>query len=204
MSLTASELYLASATLPISWTFVNSGYGFRLCTDADDAGSRFVPVEHPLQTIAVRAEVADFERRRAAELTLDVEQVLEHVRRLAIGHVAEHVDVRQAHQRRRHAAVVRGAAAASERRVERQVRRQQQRVVAAASRQVARHVEPRVAGVLHVEDAGAGAERPLLARVPRPADPRREVLLVVVDQAVAQRPSRATWMLGAKRSTVPS
>src|SRR5881397_3046065 len=33
VSLTASELYRASATLPISWTFVNSGYGFRLCTE---------------------------------------------------------------------------------------------------------------------------------------------------------------------------
>src|SRR5207244_9757861 len=33
VSLTASELYLASATFPISWTFVYSGYGFRLCTD---------------------------------------------------------------------------------------------------------------------------------------------------------------------------
>ena len=132
------------------------------------------------------AEVADFERRRAAELALDVEQVLEHVRRLAIGHVAQHVDVLQAHQRRRHAAVVRRAAAAPERRVERQIRRQQHRVVAAASRQVARHVEPRVAGILHIEDAGAGAERPLLARVPGPAEPRREVLLVVENQPIAE------------------
>ena len=158
---------------------------------SDDAGNRFVPIEHPLQTIAAGAEVADFERRRTAELALDVEQVLEHVRRLAIGHVAQHVHVRQAHQRRRHAAVVRAPAAAPERRVERQIRRQQQRVVATASGQVARHVEPRVAGVLHVEDAGAGAERPLLAGVPRPAEPRREVLLVVENQADRQAGRRA-------------
>src|SRR3954447_6365717 len=38
VSLTASELYLASATFPISWIFVNSGYGFRLCTDPTRPG----------------------------------------------------------------------------------------------------------------------------------------------------------------------
>ena len=97
-----------------------------------EPGNRFVPIEHALQTIAVGAEVAELECRRAVELALDVEQILEHVRRLAIGHVAQYVDVRQADQRRCHAAVVRGPHA-SEGDVEGQIRRQQQRVVTTAS-----------------------------------------------------------------------
>ena len=52
---------------------------------------------------------------------LSFEQVLKHVRRFAIGVVAQHVDVGQAHERRRHAAIV-VAADAPERLLERQVR----------------------------------------------------------------------------------
>ena len=51
---------------------------------------------------------------------------------------------------------------------------------------VARHVEPRIAGVLHVEDAGAGTDRPGVAGRPGPSDPRSEIQLVVIDQTPAQ------------------
>ena len=103
MSFIASELYLASATLPISWILVNSGYGRRLC---EAAGPRrhLVGVEHPLEPFAAGPEVADLERRDAAELALDVEHVLNHVRRLAVVHVAEDVVIRHADERRLHAA----------------------------------------------------------------------------------------------------
>src|SRR5258708_18995600 len=80
---------------------------------------------------------------------------------------------------------------------ERQNRRQQQRVVTTASRQVARHVEPRVPGILHVEDARACAEGPFLAGVPCPSEPWSEVFLVVVNQAVAE--AAVTSLLDVRR-----
>ena len=51
--------------------------------------SHLVGVEHPLEAFAAGPEVADFERRVRVELPLDVEHVLNHVRRLAVVHVAE-------------------------------------------------------------------------------------------------------------------
>ena len=59
------------------------------------------------------------------------------------------------------------------------------RVLTTAGR-VTGHIESRIPGVLHVEDAGAGTKRPVIARRPRPSDPGREVQFVVVDEAPAQ------------------
>ena len=123
MTFTAIELYFASATLPISWTLVNSGYGRRVWT-LPGPGTDLVGVEHALEPLALRPEIADLHGRRAAELSLHVEDVLNHVRRLAVVHVAEHVVLRDADQRRLHAAGI--GARPGERRVPIQI--QQQRV----------------------------------------------------------------------------
>ena len=47
---------------------------------------------------------ANLERSISAEFALDIEDVLNHVRCLAVVHVSEHVVLWNAHQRRLHAA----------------------------------------------------------------------------------------------------
>ena len=150
------------------------------------AGPRrhLVGVVHPLEPFAAGPEIADLQCRRRPELALDVEDVLNHVRRLAVELVAQDVVIRHADQRRLHAAGV--GARSGERRVPVEIQQHRIGDVLTTAGRVARHVEPRVAGVLHVEDAGAGADRPARARRPRPPHTRSEVQLVVIDQATAQ------------------
>ena len=104
-----------------------------------------VGVEHPFEAFAARPEVADLERGVRVELPLDVEHVLNHVRRLAVVHVAVGVVILHADERRLHAADV--AARSEERRVPVEIQQQRVGDILPAADGVARHVEswiPRV------------------------------------------------------------
>src|SRR5260370_33141302 len=50
------------------------GVGLPALHRADQPRNCLVPIEHPLQTITAGTEVANFERRRLVELSLDVER----------------------------------------------------------------------------------------------------------------------------------
>ena len=155
----------------------------RACRTRGSAGSALVDRAQRFQVMADAAEIADFEQRFRGQLALHVQHVLHGVRRAAVVGVGEGIGSRARWPRP-------PAMEASE--------LSQFRfgivgigVEAQPAGQVARHVEARVAGVLRIEHAGAGADDPLRRRGPGDAEARREVVLVDAHQPVAERCHRS-------------